>query len=413
MNKEKYYFVDLSVLIDNLECLDEIENIIVLDHALSVLEEYKRFSASKYLASKAKIALDYLRNRDVIIGLNVTGEIDIRKKFNLIGEPVTYSIAAYGFNEAYDYNVIFLTHNMYEYTIAKDILGLNVEWAKQLIHEEYKGYKEITMDEESMAYFYEHLEDNKYGCNINEYLLIKNTNDVIVDSYKWNGDVFISVKQETFKTDMFGDIKPYNGDYYQRCLFDSLKNNKLTLVKGHAGVGKSVCSFGYLMYLLEKNKIDKIVCFTNTVPTYNSARMGFYPGSRNEKLKESSIGNILSSKLGDSSQIDRMIDDHELLLVPMCDIRGFDTSGMRCGVWITEAQNMDIYLMKLALQRVGEDSICIVDGDYDAQVDNSEYAGKNNGMRRLSEVFRGQPFYGEIELKNIYRSKIAKIADLM
>ena len=44
-----------------------------------------------------------------------------------------------------------------------------------------------------------------------------------------------------------------------------------------------------------------------------------------------------------------------LLLLPMSDIRGFDTSGMKAGIYITEAQNMDIELMRLALQRIGED----------------------------------------------------------
>lgn len=69
--------------------------------------------------------------------------------------------------------------------------------------------------------------------------------------------------------------------------------------------------------------------------------------------------------------------------------------------------------MKLALQRIGEDSICIIDGDYDTQVDLSQYAGMNNGMRRASEVFRGQDLYGEVELKNIYRARIADIAERM
>ena len=69
--------------------------------------------------------------------------------------------------------------------------------------------------------------------------------------------------------------------------------------------------------------------------------------------------------------------------------------------------------MKLALQRISEDSICIIEGDVDAQVDMKQYDGSKNGMRRLSEVFRGQEFYGEVELKNIYRSEIAKIAELM
>lgn len=80
---------------------------------------------------------------------------------------------------------------------------------------------------------------------------------------------------------------------------------------------------------------------------------------------------------------------------------------------ISYTQNTSVDLMKLALQRIGEDSICIIDGDYTSQVDSYMYQGGNNGMKRISEVFRGQEFYGEVELKNIYRSKIAEIADEM
>ena len=97
----------------------------------------------------------------------------------------------------------------------------------------------------------------------------------------------------------------------------------------------------------------------------------------------------------------------------MSDIRGFDSTGMHAGIYITEAQNMDIELMRLALQRIGQDSVCILDGDSDAQVDLSMYAGANNGMRRVSQVFRGQDIYGEVTLPNIYRSKIARIAQEM
>jgi predicted ribonuclease YlaK len=34
-------------------------------------------------------------------------------------------------------------------------------------------------------------------------------------------------------------------------------------------------------------------------------------------------------------------------------------------------------------------------------------------MRRASKVFRGEKVYGEITLKNIHRSEIAKIAEKM
>ena len=139
-----------------------------------------------------------------------------------------------------------------------------------------------------------------------------------------------------------------------------------------------------------------------------------YPGDREEKLLDSQIGNLLISKFGgDRDAVERLIDSGELLLLPMSDIRGFDTSGMNAAVYISEAQNLDIELMKLALQRIGEDSICILDGDSDAQVDLSLYAGANNGMKRVSEIFKGHDCYGEVTLKNIHRSKIAEIAQQM
>ena len=138
-----------------------------------------------------------------------------------------------------------------------------------------------------------------------------------------------------------------------------------------------------------------------------------YPGSRDEKLLDSQIGNLLSSKIGGKAWVEKLIEDNQLVLLPMSDIRGYDTTGMNAAVYISEAQNLDIELMKLALQRIGEDSICILDGDSNAQVDSSLYAGANNGMRRVSEVFRGQDVYAEVTLQTIHRSKIAAIADLM
>ena len=83
---------------------------------------------------------------------------------------------------------------------------------------------------------------------------------------------------------------------------------------------------------------------------------------------------------------------------------------MNAAIYISEAQNLDIELMRLALQRIGGDSICILDGDSNAQVDLSMYAGHHNGMRRVSKVFRGSDVYGEVTLKQIYRSKIASLA---
>jgi len=228
--------------------------------------------------------------------------------------------------------------------------------------------------------------------------------------YKWAGSKYQKIPFNKFESKMFGKIIPKNNDAYQQIAMDSLANNQITMLRGPAGSGKSLLSFGYMFSLLEQGKIDKIVVFCNTVATKGSAKLGFYPGSRTEKLLDSQIGNFLISKLGERLMVEKLIADGQLILLPMSDIRGFDTSGMNAAVYITEAQNLDKELMKLALQRIGEDCICILDGDSDAQVDLNIYAGNNNGMRRVSKVYRGVDFYGEVTLNNIYRSKIANLA---
>jgi len=167
------------------------------------------------------------------------------------------------------------------------------------------------------------------------------------------------------------------------------------------------------MYKLDRGDIDKIIIFCNTVAVRDAARLGFYPGTREEKLLDSQIGNFLAAKFGGQIEVEHLIQQEKLLLLPMSDVRGLDTTGMRAGIYITEAQNLTVDLMKLALQRIGEDSICVIEGDNLAQVDMVEYSGNNNGMRRLSQVFRGNDFFGQVELQTIHRSQIAELAQYM
>lgn len=246
---------------------------------------------------------------------------------------------------------------------------------------------------------------------INQYFIIKDEKNQLIDAYKYTEKGMVQVDFRSFDSKYLGKIKPL--DKYQMCLMDSIASNQLTVCGGPAGTGKSLLSMGYLLQELEKGHIDRIIIFCNTVATLGSAKLGYYPGSRTEKLLDSQIGNFLMSKIGGREEVERMIDIGQLTLLPMSDIRGFDTGDMHAGVYITEAQNLDIELMRLALQRIGKDSVCILDGDFTHQVDLPMYAGTRNGLRRVSEVFKGQSFFGQVNLQNIYRSKIAKIAELM
>lgn len=310
---------------------------------------------------------------------------------------------------------IFVTNDLSLRAIAQLFFGTDsIQSVKENV-DEYKGYKDVVLDNDKMADYYMNLNINHFDLLINEYVNIYNSEGELVDTACWTGETHRPLTKTTFTSSYLGDIKPLKGDNYQRMFYDSLINNQITMVKGPAGSGKTIGSLGFLFYMLQKGKIDRIVIFCNTVATKGSARLGYYPGSKDEKLLDSQIGNLLSSKLGGMDIVQQLINQESLILMPMSDIRGYDTSDMNAGIYISEAQNMDISLLKLALQRIGKDSICIIDGDCrpNNQVDDKMFEGSNNGMRRASKVFRGSDIYGEVELKTIHRSKIAELAEEM
>lgn len=307
--------------------------------------------------------------------------------------------------------VCFVTNDLALKTLAK-LFFAHIEKVEE-DEDDYCGFKEVILNTDEMSDFYSNFNQNHFNLLTNEYLIVKASNGEIVDRLCWTGDSYRHLNYQSFRSKWFGDVRPMKGDVYQAMAADSLANNKITMLKGPAGSGKTYMAMAYLLHKLDRGELDKIIVFCNTVATKNSAKLGFYPGTRDEKLLDSQIGNLLSSKLGDKIEVEKMISEGKLILLPMSDIRGYDTSGMCAGIYISEAQNLDISLMKLALQRIGEDGICIIDGDCKTQVDDINFAGSNNGMKRVSKVFKDHDIYGEIELRKIHRSRIAQIAELM
>lgn len=397
--EEKFYISDITLV--------ELEGI----KTASYKDEETKYNARLLLhlleqnEDKYEIVLHTLSNEEKIKELNLPVNNDSR----IISDALF-------FYEKLDNqkDFIFKTKDLACKALAK-AHGLPVEYLKTK-EEEYTGFQDAYFTEAGLVKFYQTIvvnNENPYNLLENEYLIVRNEDGWILDKYKWKDNKYEKIPFRKAESKMFGKIVPKDGDIYQQLALDSLFSNQITMIRGAAGTGKSYLSFGYMFDLLEKGKISKIIIFCNTVATKGSAKLGYYPGSRDEKLLDSQIGNLLVSKIGDRIMVEKLITDGTIVLLPMSDIRGYDTTGMNAAIYISEAQNLDIELMRLALQRVGEDSICILDGDSNAQVDSSLYAGSNNGMRRVSEIFKGSDIYGEITLQNIHRSKIAELAQKM
>ena len=415
-----YNFYDTSSLLLKLSTLfEDGQRFAISSITLNELEGIKtsthKDAELKYSARRLLHILDEHRGEyDIQIFRPSYLEPIVEKDLEITNDMKILACALAYDRECHPDETVFVTNDLALKTIANLFFGTDsIQSVNEEESDEYSGYKNLHLDEEQMIEFYSKPYENIYNLRINEYAIIYNSDNQVVEKVCWTGDGYRRLNYSTFKSKNFGEIKPLGGDIYQTLAADSLNNNKITMLKGPAGSGKTLLSLGYLFNRLDKGKIDKIIVFCNTVATKGSAKLGFLPGSRDEKLLDSQIGILLSSKLGDKVEVERLIQDGKLVLLPMSDIRGFDTTGMRAGVYISEAQNLDINLMKLALQRIGDDSVCIIDGDCKTQVDDIAFAGNNNGMRRASKVFRGTHVYGEVELKNIYRSEIASIAEAM
>lgn len=281
---------------------------------------------------------------------------------------------------------------------------------------ENKGFKDESLSSTELLNIMDNPEFNYFDLIINEYVIVNNRVDgELMDIVKWDGKRLKSLRDEEtgklgspLKTLQFGSLKPK--DEHQIMAIDSILTNPITSLRGRAGSGKSLITLYTAWHLVEEQGF-KLIIFVNPVPSMNAQELGFYKGDRLEKLLQSSVGTMLKSKFGDEDEILKHIDEGRLDILPFADLRGFDT-GDKTIAWILEAQNLTSELMKLGLQRVGEGSKVIVDGDYHQQVDKDIFIS-DSGMKRMSEVFRGTDLFGEIELQNVHRSRIAELADLM
>lgn len=409
------FYDTCSLLLKAGHIFDEQDTILVISSiTLEELENIKTSSKKdndvKFAARKVIHELDeHFGNYEIIIYVPSLLEYPPFSQMEVTND-LKIIACAFTAQELWD-DLIFITNDLCCKNLALSLLTCPVE-KYEIKYSNYTGYKEVVITEDQLIDFYEDTHKNSFDLLIGQYLILKDSNNNILDIRCWTGEDHRFITTKPIDSKWFGKISPYNGDVFQKIAIDSLYNNQLTVLRGPAGTGKSLLGLSFLFSQLEKHIIDRIYIFCNPVATKDAAKLGFYPGDKDMKLLDSQIGNFLVGKLGDYTAVQRLVDDGKIVLIPAADCRGMDITD-NSGVYITEAQNSTIDMMKLMVQRIGENTKCVIEGDDKAQVDLISYEGTNNGLSRLSETFKGQSYYGEVFLENCYRSKLAKQAELM
>lgn len=273
--------------------------------------------------------------------------------------------------------------------------------------DEYRGFQEITSDDERLPTFYSDLTNNIFDCRQNEHIIVYDTDGVAKDFYRWDGTKYALVGYKVIKNDYTGNVRPRNPQ--QRLAIDMLYNQDITvkILVGKFGTGKDYLMSSVALDLVMQGKFDKIMWVRNNVEVKNSKPLGFLPGDAFDKLLPFAMP--LADHVGGRDGLERLISNQQIEVEHLGFIRGRDIKNTI--IMCSEAENMTKEHVQLLLGRVGEGSALWLNGDY-KQTDHKVFT-ENNGLMIAVDRLKGHPKFGFVKLVKTERSETAAMADLL
>ena len=272
---------------------------------------------------------------------------------------------------------------------------------------DYKGYKEIELNNDQLADFYTNRAIYAEGLLENQYLLIKDSTGEVVDKYCLQNGELRQVLFCKLGGTYTGAIKPRNPQ--QVCLFDMLKDktSKIKLVTGRFGSGKTLAMTNAALELIEKGKFERIVWVRNNVSVKDAPEIGFLPGTEIEKLMPYVMP--LADHAGGEEGVKKMLENGTLEVIPLGHLRG--RSLRNCIVFCTECENLTRQHIQLLMGRIDEGSQLWLDGELKQR--DKDIFDKSAGLERLVERLAGNKLFAHVHLEKSERSEVAALADLL
>ena len=148
---------------------------------------------------------------------------------------------------------------------------------------------------------------------------------------------------------------------------ENILNHAFSFIVGKAGSGKTLLAVQVALDMFFKREYDRVIITRPTIATEDN---GFLPGDEKEKLEPWLIPIMSNMRkvYNKPEKIQKMVDNEEIELVSLAHFRGrtFDNAV----VIIDEFQNLTKPQLRMALGRLGKNSIMIFCGD-NQQIDLS------------------------------------------
>ena len=179
-------------------------------------------------------------------------------------------------------------------------------------------------------------------------------------------------------------------------------DNKITVLKGQAGSGKSMLAAQVALDLLFRREIERIIL---TRPAVTSGEdIGFLPGTKEDKLAPYTAAIYDNMyRLYNKEKIDKELMDGKIEVIPLAFMRGRNLSN--CFVVVDEGQNITNRQMELLLGRLCVGTKMIICGD-GAQIDLKDR--KMSGFHFICTNFKEVPGFEVVTLKTNHRDPIVE-----
>ena len=375
-------FYDTNAL---LELQEEVlgEEFAISSVTLEELENIKtaknKTEETRYKARKIVHILD--ENIDKYKTVIYTDKIE--QKLNMYAIEITNDakICACAKELCHDNDIIFVTNDLCCRVIAEQIFCLKVEKAITSDSNIYKGYKLLFGN----------------TAEINEYLLIYNSDTDTESEMRFDGKQFVPLKLPPSKY-----LKAKNA--LQRCALDMLNNPNITIcaVLGGYGSGKSFLSIQMALYAVkEKGWQSKILGVRE--PVGEGAEIGFLPGDMSQKTDEFFMP-LVQQLNGGEFELEQLKRNGILESTIPFYLKG--QTFPSTVILVDEAEDLSEKQIRLVGTRVGEDSKIIFDGDYKQAIGNNS---KTNPLVRMCNELKGNEKFACIYLDEDVRSSTSKL----
>lgn len=405
-------FLDTNALL-NLQESAFKEDFFISQKTLEEIENIKSSSKKdgeiKYKARLVSHLLDKYYGKYTVIRTDSSIK-SILDDFDLDETPDNIILAtAYACNKSQP--VLVCTDDLNCRFISRDIFKLQTKGTDDINIvkniDEYSGYKDVTLSDEEMSDFYLHMDNNIFGCVLNEYLIIRKSDGEIVDYRKWNGSEYVALSWKQINSHFLGKIKPRNPQ--QVLAFDMLQNKDETIkvISGKWGTGKDMIMIANALKLIEEGKYEKLLYVRNAIGVKDAQEIGYLPGDKNSKLRPYAM--VLADHLGGETGLDMQIMSGNIEIEHLGYIRGRDIKNTI--IYCSESENLTKEHVQLLIGRVGSGSSLWMNGDF-RQTDSHIFR-INNGLLSTVQKLAGHEKFGYVQLEKTERSETAAMADLL